>query len=70
MVITSYGLSEQVYLLSDSVVKLYVEGGLEASVHSLGTEVSLSLSLSVYLSTHPTDVLYVYNLSFIVYSIK
>lgn len=39
-------LSEQVFLVSDSVVKLYVEGGLEASIHSLGAEVTFSPFLS------------------------
>lgn len=27
--------------MSDSVIKIYVEGGLEATIHGLGTEVSL-----------------------------
>ena len=57
--ITSSCLSEQVYLISDSVVKLFVEGGLEASIHSLGAEVSsfssFSLSLSLSLSICLTD---------------
>lgn len=30
--------SNPVYLMSDSVIKIYVEGGLEATIHGLGTE--------------------------------
>ena len=76
LVITSSCLSEQVYLISDSVVKLFVEGGLEASIHSLGAEVSsfssfsLSLSLSLWAYVLQIVVLHVYSLNFTVYYVK
>lgn len=31
----------QVYLIADHVIKLYVEDGLEACLHALGSEVIL-----------------------------
>lgn len=31
--------SQQVYLMQNTVIKIFVEGGLEASIYGLGTEV-------------------------------
>lgn len=52
--------SNPVYLISDSVVKLFVEGGLEASIHSLGAELefySLLCKVNSPLKDHIPDVL-------------
>lgn len=40
-------MSCQVYLIGDSVIKIYVEGGLESSVHSLATEVTHAITTIV-----------------------
>lgn len=42
-------MSRQVYLIGDSVIKIYVEGGLESSVHSLATEVTHSIAIILFL---------------------
>uniref|UniRef100_A0A803MEA6 F-box protein n=1 Tax=Chenopodium quinoa TaxID=63459 RepID=A0A803MEA6_CHEQI len=51
---------EQVYLIAENVIKIYVEGGLESSVYSLGTELefyNLLLQEKSPLKEHVPDVL-------------
>lgn len=47
--------------MSDSVIKIYVEGGLEATIHGLGTEVSLYFTyiewFSFFFPVKPVNVL-------------
>ncbi|KNA15547.1 hypothetical protein SOVF_097330 [Spinacia oleracea] len=52
--------SNPVYLISENVIKIYVEGGLEASLYSLGTELefyNLLLQVKSPLKDHVPDVL-------------
>ncbi|KAL6962751.1 hypothetical protein U1Q18_037708 [Sarracenia purpurea var. burkii] len=52
--------SNPVYLIADHVIKLYVEGGLEASLHSLGSELefnSLLCKVESHLKNHIPGIL-------------
>lgn len=52
--------SNPVYLVADNVIKIYVEDGLEASLHSIGTELEFYCLLRAYgssLKNHIPDVL-------------
>ncbi|XP_063950728.1 lysine-specific demethylase JMJ21 isoform X2 [Daucus carota subsp. sativus] len=52
--------SNPVYLVADNVIKIYVEDGLEASLHSIGTELEFYSLLCEYgssLKNHIPDVL-------------
>ncbi|KAK9269878.1 hypothetical protein L1049_025451 [Liquidambar formosana] len=52
--------SNPVYLIADCVIKIYVEGGLEASIHGLGTELefySLLSKVNSPLKNHIPDIL-------------
>lgn len=52
--------SNPVYLIAESVIKIYVEGGLESSLYSLGTELefyNLLLQVESPLKEHVPDVL-------------